>query len=97
MSKSLTLYLKVTPSLFPIQLFCPTLTGIGQSTPLLGSLLKGLSQRSLSAYSVSFKNHCSTSFWMTSVPHLQHFPASTFSFAKTVWQLGHQFASALPL
>src|ERR1035437_1111328 len=82
---------KSIPSDLPIQLFCASLTCFGQST-------KGFcGQINLSANSVIFKNHCSTSFWTTSVPHLQHFPTSIFSLATTVLHEGHQLDKALPL
>src|SRR3989338_3651095 len=77
-----------TPWLFPIQFFCIILTLSGQCSSF------SISLSNWSAYFVILKNHCSSSFSVTSFLHLQHFPSSTCSFASTVPQLWHQFTTA---
>src|SRR4029453_5309073 len=72
------------PSDRPIQLRCMMTTFSGQPV----SVSRPFS--SSSAYVVILKNHCSRSRATTVVPHRQHAPSTTCSFASTVWQLGHQ-------
>ena len=73
------------PSLRPIQLRCIVITSSGQP----GS--RSHHSSSSSAYAVILKNQPSISRSMTSESQRQQRPSSTCSFARTVWQDGHQF------
>src|SRR3989338_8319153 len=84
------------PSLLPIQFRCMCLIGSGQSKSS-----KCDNKRSgyepffpLGSVPVTLKNHCSKFFWMTLLPQRSQLPSMTCSFAKTVWQSGHQFTGA---
>src|SRR3990170_2034859 len=84
------------PSLLPIQFFWAALVESGQSIlsrPFISPDVFLLS----SIKSVILKNHCSRSFWITSVPHLSHSPLITCSLARTVLQEGHQSTEAFAL
>ena len=70
------------PSERPIQLRWIAIVFSGQSAPGYSS--------SSSAYSVVLKNHWVMFRSSTSAPQRSQCPSTTYSFAITVWSLGHQ-------
>jgi len=78
---------KLTPSDLPIQCSCILRTRSGQCASSL------ISSRSVSAYFVMAKNHCSSLLLTTTASQRSHLPSTTCSLASTVAQSGHQLTS----